>query len=342
MTQRSHFFAAVCAICVLGALSLAPASRSAAIGDSSFNPNELFKRIVTDQDEAAAASGSAEAQVRLGYGYLTGRAGEMSIAKSQPYLNAAIQQGSQAAAALLGYEYCVDKTATPQLRSQGIQLVQAAAQTNDPVAVTMLAELYRNGCLGQRDLSKAQALLHQVRSSFALARTYLGELCEDKSFGTPDYATARKYFTQAAAQGETRAMLRLGDLYLLGLGVPTDSNNAFGWVKLAAGLGDIVAKYRLARLYYGGLGTRRDPHTAFTLSLISAQGAYPPAELAAGNAYSLGDGVAQDFAQAYKWLCLAAASYQPAQAPLATLVSKMTPEQFAAAKAASSQKLSVR
>ena len=64
-----------------------------------------------------------------------------------------------------------------------------------------------------------------------------------------------------------------------------------------------------------------------------AEQGYPPAQLALGESYALGEGVRQDFVQAYLWFSLAAVHGEPAILKFRDMVArKMTPAQIAEAE----------
>jgi TPR repeat protein len=56
---------------------------------------------------------------------------------------------------------------------------------------------------------------------------------------------ARQWYEKAAAGGKTFAMVQLGDLYRLGLGVPKDATQARKWYEAAAAAGDASASKAL-------------------------------------------------------------------------------------------------
>ena len=51
---------------------------------------------------------------------------------------------------------------------------------------------------------------------------------------TKDYREAVKWYLKAAAQGESSAMLNLGNCYSLGKGVSEDQSEAIKWYRKAA------------------------------------------------------------------------------------------------------------
>jgi TPR repeat protein len=122
------------------------------------------------------------------------------------------------------------------------------------------------------------------------------------AFNRRDYATAVKLWRPLAEQGNPNAQVRLGDIYLDGLGVPQDYAEMAKWYRLAA-----------------------------------EQGA-ADAQAVLGSAYAEGTGVARNYILAHMWLNLAAAGekkpdlrsfYASRRGELERL---MTPDQIAAAQ----------
>ena len=64
----------------------------------------------------------------------------------------------------------------------------------------------------------------------------------------PNPVEARKWFAQAAAQGDPHAQRQLGILYAKGLGVAQNKMLAYMWLDIARGLGEQSATRTLAEL----------------------------------------------------------------------------------------------
>ena len=74
-------------------------------------------------------------------------------------------------------------------------------------------------------------------------------------WGVPqDYSKARKWSVEAAAAGNTDAMINLGRLYEQGLGVAQDYGKALEWFRKALDGGNTDAMINLTRLYEQGPG----------------------------------------------------------------------------------------
>ncbi len=69
-----------------------------------------------------------------------------------------------------------------------------------------------------------------------------------------DYETALKEFRPLANKGDKRAQTILGEMHLLGIGVPRNYEEAGKWYRLAALQGVSQAQYWLGALYYDRLG----------------------------------------------------------------------------------------
>ena len=136
--------------------------------------------------------------------------------------------------------------------------------------------------------------------------------------------------TLAAAQGIDAAMLAkanggdmtaqvaVGEAYAAGAGVTQDLSAAAEWYKKAADKGDVAAQLHLAILYRdGGKGFERDMTQAAGWYLKAADQGDVGAQGMMGTLYSAGQGVDQNYAEAYYWLDLAAAVQGPKQAQYA-------------------------
>ncbi|HYW75123.1 MAG TPA: hypothetical protein VFA48_00650 [Gammaproteobacteria bacterium] len=134
-------------------------------------------------------------------------------------------------------------------------------------------------------------------------------------------ALAVRYFLDAAAQGEPRALdaLRsmagsgvgeaetaLGWLYANGNGVTRDYTKAYSWWHKAATQSDPVAQVNLGSLYESGSGVDRDYTKAAHWYRKAAELGDTTAQVKLGMLYTSGHGVAQNYRAAAGWFKKAA------------------------------------
>jgi hypothetical protein len=117
-----------------------------------------------------------------------------------------------------------------------------------------------------------------------------------------------------ANAGDAAAQVLLGESYESGKGVERDLKQAAEWYKKAAEKGDLAAELHLAALYRdGGKGLPRDMAEAAAWYRKAAEQGDAGAQATLGTLYSIGQGVAQNYIEAYYWLYLAAAAKGPKQ-----------------------------
>src|SRR5215471_2494400 len=152
-----------------------------------------------------------------------------------------------------------------------------------------------------------------------------------RAYHQRDFPTAIKEFTVLAKQGNWEAQLILGKMYMLGQGVPKDSDLAIKWFRAAAVQGDSEAQFFLGAMY---LLPQKDIAEGLKWLRLSADQGTQDAQFLLGMAYLKGQNFAHDAVQADMWLRLAAAhGGEFYQSQLAEAERQMTPDQIAQAKA---------
>jgi TPR repeat protein len=117
-----------------------------------------------------------------------------------------------------------------------------------------------------------------------------------------------------ANSGDAAAQVVVGDSYAAGKGVARDYKQAAEWYRKAAEKGDIGGEIHLAALYRdGGKGFPRDMAQAAEWYRKAAEQGDVGAQGTLGTLYSMGQGVEQNYVEAYYWLDLAAAVKGPKQ-----------------------------
>lgn len=111
----------------------------------------------------------------------------------------------------------------------------------------------------------------------------------------------------AAEDGNWKARIEMGVLYLRGQGVPRDAAAAARWFDQAAGQGGIEAVMLLASMYRKGVSVDADGAQAENWLVMAASQGHAAALLDLGRMYLEGNGVARDDVQAFKWFAVAAA-----------------------------------
>jgi hypothetical protein len=112
--------------------------------------------------------------------------------------------------------------------------------------------------------------------------------------------SALTVWTQAK-QGDADAQHSLGDMYLLGVGVPQDDVEAVRWYRLAADQGNALTQYNLGFMYANGEGVPRDDAEAVRWFRLAADQGQAEAQSDLGLMYANGRGVSQDAAEAARW-----------------------------------------
>jgi TPR repeat protein len=121
-----------------------------------------------------------------------------------------------------------------------------------------------------------------------------------------------------AKSGDAAAQVAVGESYAAGASVARDYKLAAEWYQKAADKGDVAGQLHLAALYRdGGSGFERDMAQAAEWYRKAADQGDVSAQGMMGTLYSLGQGVEQNYAEAYYWLDLAAGMKGPKQAQYA-------------------------
>ena len=91
------------------------------------------------------------------------------------------------------------------------------------------------------------------------AMVELGEtLMNGGDSGIADYTEALRWLRTAAYAGDSAGMVDLGGMYLLGNGVEEDFGSAAQWFRKAATAGNSAAMYDLGTMYENGQGVAED------------------------------------------------------------------------------------
>lgn len=116
------------------------------------------------------------------------------------------------------------------------------------------------------------------------------------------YEEAYREFLPHAQEGDTRAMIEVGLLFLNGNGVEQDDAQALFWINQAANARVPFAQYVLGFMTQHGRGMPADPVAAVVLYEQAANEGIIPAQTALGNLFAYGDdGISVDYETADRW-----------------------------------------
>lgn len=254
-----------------------------------------------------AANGNADAERKLGGRYAAGHGVKQNIARAAAWLIIA-RRGSN------GH---------PNGSSATLAKLQAKMTTAQIAeAWNQVGTLYATGRARRNGQTPADHWFRKAaRAGNAGAQYTLGLRYEQGRGRVQSNALAVRYFLDAAAQGEPRALdaLRsmarsgvgeaetaLGWLYANGKGVTRDYRTAYSWWRKAAGQSDPVAQVNLGSLYETGSGVNRDYTKAAHWYREAARLRDTAAQVKIGMLYASGLGVARNYRAAAKWFKKAA------------------------------------
>ena len=84
----------------------------------------------------------------------------------------------------------------------------------------------------------------------------------DDAYNRKDYARALSYYASAGHLGETKAQVKLGQMYDKGVGTERSSQASFYWYKMAAENGDMESQYEVGSHYSMGYGVEENKKEA--------------------------------------------------------------------------------
>ena len=141
-----------------------------------------------------------------------------------------------------------------------------------------------------------------VDSQFALGMVYYyGDVVKQ------DYKKAFKWIRLSALEGHVLGEHILGSMYHYGLGVTSDYEAALKWYKLSAKEGFRITQYNLGMMYYNGInGVTKNDREAVKWYRLAAEQGHTGAQSLLAWMYYNGEGVIQNYQEAYIWFSLAA------------------------------------
>jgi uncharacterized protein len=178
-----------------------------------------------------------------------------------------------------------------------------AADAGDRQATFALGMTLLTGAPGvAKDRAAAKTLLEKAAAQGHAGALYnLGVMAIEGDGSGPDFAKAADLFRRSAEAGNDDGSYSYGVLLRDGRGVPLDITAAAHWLKRAADGGIIAGQVEYAIMLFNGVGVAKDEAGAAKLFLKAAAKNNPIAQNRLAHLYATGRGVAKDPVQAAAW-----------------------------------------
>ncbi len=147
--------------------------------------------------------------------------------------------------------------------------MSAEAEKGNILALYDLGKMYRNGLLGEENISKSDEYFEAALRGFFEIEPKAGKLRDyvqyrigkmfALGYGTEqDYTKAFVWLEKSTAAGNKFAQYSLGSLYFYGNGVEQNYAKAFEYYKLSADQDNAYACYETAKMLRGGIGVEKN------------------------------------------------------------------------------------
>lgn len=130
------------------------------------------------------------------------------------------------------------------------------------------------------------------------------------AYSLQDYTRAHDIWLKLSHENDLESQFRLALLYELGRGVDQNDKEAHKWYTLSAEGGYPPAQLALANNFSIGRGVNEDNFQAFEWYLIAAENRVAKAQFHVGSLYVLGEVVGQNLIEAYYWISLSFLNFE--------------------------------
>ncbi|MBI5882973.1 MAG: SEL1-like repeat protein [Elusimicrobia bacterium] len=306
-----------CLVAVLAVLGLGPSAWADPGADAwgAFIGGDHKKAF--ELARPAAEAGNMSAQALLGYLYWTGDQAPKDHGQAHEWFKKYGSQskelaakGDQSGEHGLGWLYENGWGGFKQDYAESAKWYRKAADQGNQHSQVQLGALYQKGLGVKQDYVEAASWFRKsADQGNRYAQFALGWFHQNGLGVKQDYPTAARFYRLAADVGEPSAEHALAVLNFYGLGVKQDHAEAARLWRKADGAGSAYAPWGLGNLCREGLGGFPKDHGLalkwFRTGVERGDLSYSGASL--GLAYENGEGVVQDFIEAYKWFLLASA-----------------------------------
>ena len=125
---------------------------------------------------------------------------------------------------------------------------------------------------------------------------------------SPNQHNALAMITKSADQGNVGAQVKLGEIYLNGDKIKTDTKKSFYWYQKAAEQNNLTAQKKIALMNKKGIGTDTNMKQAIYWWRQASEQGDAHSQLQLALAYSFGDGIKKNYEFAYAWASVSSES----------------------------------
>ena len=287
------------------------------------NCKEAFKWF-----KKAAEKGYRDAQCNLGICYFAGDGIAQSYGEAFRWFKKAAEQGDERAQYNLGTCYLKGEGVAQNFK-EAFKWSQMAAEKGHTDAQCNLGFCYFNGQGIEKNYNLAVKCYTEAAEKENIHAQYSLGICYyfAENLEEQNYQSAFKWFKRAADKGDPNAQFRLGICFYFGHGVKKDHCQSLEWFKKAAEQGNESVKHA-SMIFCSKIGTTDEENESFNATVFMSDNQSEKknvhsnqivnsdnlrkSELAAepinaaeqcnlGVRYLSGDGVAQNFEEAFRW-----------------------------------------
>ncbi|MCB9278089.1 MAG: DUF2610 domain-containing protein [Lewinellaceae bacterium] len=273
----------------------------------------LEYREAYDLYKLAVGYNSPKAMYFLGHMYLYGRGVEKDLVKSREFIDLAMENGFNAAAFDLGWNYYrgtdvkTDTAEASRYFKIAFPALKTQAEKGDPEFQNLLGLSYNYGFGTPVDSSLS--FYWYEKAAKQGHPSGMGNLAIAYRFGfgaKQDYDKAAEWYTKAADIGFMTGFQGLGEMYHFGLSFEKNDSTALEYFRKAAEQDLPEAQDWMGTMYANGFGVKKDPDEAVWWYRKAAEAGYTQSQNTLGTKYHNGEGVPVNYKEAQKWYLLAA------------------------------------
>lgn len=255
--------------------------------------------------------GRADAAIEFGLFLYFGEDMRRDVADALRILEPISSAGSAQASARIGYIYLFGADGVRTDLKKALRYIRQAARSGEPYGEELLGYCYFHGIGVEKDTVKGLQLFRKTADAGWMGGQYQLGMYYAYWTNPHQFKKAAYWFSLAAEQNHTDALVKLGFLYRYGFGVEKNQEKAFESFRRAASRGDKTAMHHLGDAYERGLGVEKDDTRALSWYLMAAERGEPLGMFAAGKMIWNGVGHVKDKAGGVEWIRRAAAKELP-------------------------------